>query len=376
MQNIYLDNAATTALDKRVLAEMLPYLTEEYGNPSAIHGPGRRTRLAIEESRKTVATLLDAKPAEIFFTSCGTESTNTVLQGIVKGLKCKHIITSPIEHHATLRSAEILCQEYDLKLHYCKHDHDGVIDYDHLHDLISSCAAKGKTFVSIMHANNELGIINDIVRIGTCCKEATAYFHTDMVQTIGHIPISLNDLAVDFVSGSSHKFHGPKGKGLLYVNSNVQIQPMILGGGQERNMRAGTEDVAGVVGFAKALSLAIEDMEVENRETKLLKDYCLGKLKSHFLELKEASQAENKLPRVLTVLFKPTPKTEMLQMSLDMKGVAVSGGSACSSGAMGGSHVINHLNKEACVPLRISFCKWNTKEEVDYLIESIVSILD
>ncbi len=375
MTSIYFDNAATTSLDSRVLDAMLPYLKENYGNPSAIHGAGRTSRLAIEESRKTVASLLSCKPAEMFFTSCGTESTNTILNAAIRNLGCKHIITSPIEHHATLLTSQKLAEEFGIEVHYCKHQENGELDYDDLLALIEKVGPTNKTIVSIMHANNELGIINDIDRIGQACKKHEVLFHSDMVQTVGHMPINLHEMAVDFASASAHKFHGPKGKGAMYINGSVKLEPLIFGGGQERNMRAGTENVAGIVGFAKALELSVGDMLEENNHCKELKDYCWAALKENLKEVELGTSCNKTLSRVLSIILPHTPKTEMLQMSLDMKGIALSGGSACSSGAMGGSHVMKHLHDTACVPLRISFCKSNTKEEVDTLVKSIKELL-
>jgi len=376
MNPIYFDNAATTAIDSRVLDTMLPYLKEFYGNPSAIHGAGRKTRLAIEESRKKVASLLSCKPAEIFFTSCGTESTNTALQGAVRNLDCKHIITSPIEHHATLHTAAMLNRELGVQIHFCKHNESGEIDYNQFTDLLNEVKGQGKTLVSIMHANNELGIINDIEKIGALCKERAILFHSDMVQTIGHLPIELDKLAVDFVSASAHKFHGPKGLGALYIHGALKLEPLIYGGGQERNMRAGTEDVAGIVGFAKALELSIAEMVKENKHCAALKEYCWSQLKQITDAVALSTSSLNTLPRVLSVLFPLDAKTEMLQMALDIKGIALSGGSACSSGAMGGSHVMNHVQTKACVPLRISFCKSNTMKEVDIFIKALNELLN
>ncbi len=376
MNTVYLDSAATTSLDERVLDQMLPFLRGVYGNPSSIHSAGRSARLAIEESRKKVATLLGGKPAEFFFTSCGTESTNTVFQAVLRSLNCKHIITSPIEHHATLRTAEHLAKEFGAELHFCKHDQHGEIDYEHLATLVKKCSQKGKTFMSIMHANNESGVINDIERIGNISKEHGVLFHSDMVQTIGHVDIRFDEIPVDFASASAHKFHGPKGKGLLYISGDVKLEPLLLGGGQERNMRAGTEDVPGIVGFASALEFAIEEKEKENEHCGHLKEYCWNLLQDTFGEdVRLTSTAPNTLPRVLSVLFPQNEKTEMLQMALDIKGIAVSGGSACSSGAVGGSHVINVLEETPCVPLRISFCKWNTEADVDAFLKAMKEIL-
>ena len=376
MKHIYLDNAATTALDQRVLDQMLPYFTQDYGNPSSIHAAGRKTRLAIEESRKKVAKLLHCKPAEIFFTSCGTESTNTVLQAAVNSLGCKKIITSPIEHHATLHTAEVLCQQNEIELHFIKHDSTGCIDYDHLINLVKDCSAEAKTLVTIMHANNEIGVVNDISKIGKACAEYGAFFHSDMVQTIGHMPIELSKLPVHFASASAHKFHGPKGSGMLYVQGDVKLNPFVLGGGQERNMRAGTENVAGIVGFAAALDLAIGEMQKENEHTQMLKDYAWQQLQDTFPEIGLNGCLDKSLPRVLNVLLPANEKTEMLQMSLDIKGIAISGGSACSSGALGGSHVINTISEKPGVPLRISFCKSNTKDDIDYLINTMKEVLN
>ena len=375
MNTVYLDSAATTSLDERVLNEMLPYLRGVYGNPSSIHSAGRSAKLAIEESRKKVASLLGGKPAEFFFTSCGTESTNTVFQAVLRSLKCAHIITSPIEHHATLRTAEVLSKEFGPELHFCEHNTNGEIDYEHLAALIKDCAGKGKTFLSIMHANNELGLINDINRIGNMCKESDVLFHSDMVQTIGHLNVDFNELPVDFASASAHKFHGPKGKGLLYINANVKLEALILGGGQERNMRAGTEDIAGIVGFAKALEFSLDEEKKENEHCASLKSYCWDLLQETFDEIRLATNAPETLTRVLSILFPLNEKTEILQMALDIKGIAVSGGSACSSGALGGSHVTNALQDVPCVPLRVSFCKWNTKADVDALIQALKEIL-
>lgn len=373
--NIYLDNAATTALDARVLDAMLPYLQSEYGNPSSIHGPGRTARLAIEESRKKVATLLDCAPAEIFFTSCGTESTNTILNGAVDSLGCSHIITSPIEHHATLFTAENIAKIKGVALLFVKHHNDGTIDLDDFQRCLSQCP-QHKTLVSFMHANNEIGTINQIELIGEYCAAHGAFFHSDMVQTVGHKSISLKQTPVHFASASAHKFHGPKGTGIMYINGSVKILPYIIGGGQERNMRAGTENVAGIVGFASALAFALDDMEAENQHTAILKDYCWKQLLETFPAISLNGNLSEALPRVLNILMPLSEKAEMLQMALDIKGIAISGGSACSSGALGGSHVINHLSKKAGVPLRISFSKWNTTEDVDQLLKAMKEIME
>lgn len=373
MSFIYLDNAATTALSEEVLDKMLPYLKGNYGNPSAIYSIGRINRLAIEESRKNVAKLLGAKASEIFFTSCGTESSNTVLQSAVNNMDCIRIISSPIEHPATLNTLKTLVKYNNVQLDYVKLTNDHQIDFDHLEILLKT--DKGKTLVSLMHANNEIGNLLDLKRTSTLCKKYKAFFHTDMVQTIGHYEVNLNELGIDFASGSAHKFHGPKGSGLLYISANVKIEPLIMGGGQERNMRAGTENVANIVGFSTALSFALERIEEDQQYVMKLKQYCLDKILELFGSVVKVNSHKDGLYTVLNISFPANEKTEMLQMALDMKGICVSGGSACSSGAAVGSHVINYINSEANVPLRISFSKHNTHTEIDQLVSSLKELL-
>ncbi|MCU0376496.1 MAG: cysteine desulfurase, partial [Chitinophagaceae bacterium] len=254
MNRIYLDNAATTALDAPVLEAMMPYLTEKFGNPSSIYSYGRESRLAVENARKSVAKLLNAHPAEIFFTSGGTEASNTAILAAVRDLGCEHIITSSIEHHATLHTVEYLYNRGEAALSYVKLLPDGHIDMEHLEKLLAE--AEGKVLVTLMHANNEIGNMLDIDAVGELCKLYGAIFHSDTVQTVGHFPFDLRNTPVHFITGAGHKFHGPKGAGLLYINENVRIKPLIHGGSQERNMRAGTENLYGIVGFAKALELA------------------------------------------------------------------------------------------------------------------------
>ncbi len=373
MSFIYFDNAATTALSNEVLEAMMPYLKSNFGNPSAIYSLGRVNRLAIEESRKTVASLLGAKASEIFFTSCGTESSNTVLQSVVDSLDCTHIISSPIEHPATLNTLKTLAKNRNIKVDYVKLTKSNDIDFDDLEQLLST--TDKNVLVSLMHANNEIGNLLDVERVGNLTKKYNALFHTDMVQTIGHYPISFSKLKVDFASGSAHKFHGPKGSGLLYISSNVKLGPMIIGGGQERNMRAGTENVANIIGFAKALELSLAQLEKDQTFIRELRSYCLNELLEHYGNIIKVNSAEDGLYTVLNVSFPQNEKTDILQMALDMKGICVSGGSACSSGAAVGSHVINHINPTANVPLRVSFSKHNTKAEIDTFIIALKELL-
>ncbi|MBX9785662.1 MAG: cysteine desulfurase [Chitinophagaceae bacterium] len=375
MDRLYFDNAATTAIDPLVVDAMLPFLQNRFGNPSSIYSYGRETRLAIENARKTVAKILNAHPAEIFFTSGGTESSNTAITGSVRDLECKHIITSPIEHHATLHTVEYLDHRDEAKVSYVNILPDGHIDMDHLAELLASSSEK--TLVTLMHANNEIGNITDIYAVGQLCVKHNAIFHSDTVQTVGHFQFDLRNTPVHFITGSAHKFHGPKGAGLLYINENVHIKPYIHGGGQERNMRAGTENVYGIVGFTKALELATEHFETEKAFIKDLKFYMMEQLRQKLDDVSfNGDAAGNSNYTVLNVSFPKSEKSEMLLMNLDMAGICASGGSACTSGAMQGSHVIRAFNNDPNrIPVRFSFSKYNTKEEVDVVIEKLKQLI-
>lgn len=376
MERIYLDNAATTALDPEVLDVMLPFLTGKYGNPSSIYSFGREAKMGVESARKTVAKILNCMPGEIFFTSGGTESTNTVLCGSVKNLGVRHIITSCIEHHATGHTVEQLEKEGSIRLSYVNLLPDGHIDLAHLEELLAD--ASEKTLVSLMHANNEVGHLLKIKAVADLCEKYNALFHSDMVQTIAHYPIDLQEIKVHFASGAGHKFHGPKGTGILYINSEVQILPLIKGGAQERNMRAGTENVAGIAGFAKALELATDRYEAYRNHISELRQYLYEQVMENFQGVVCNSDLENGLYTVLNISFPKNDKTEMLLFSLDMSGICVSGGSACSSGANHVSHVIKALHGEAAedmVPIRFSFSHYNTKEELDALISRLKALM-
>jgi cysteine desulfurase len=375
MNRIYFDNAATTALDPQVLEAMLPYLQNHFGNPSSIYSYGRETRLAIENARKSVAKILNAHPAEIFFTSGGTESSNTAIMASVRDLGCKHIITSPIEHHATLHTVEYLNCRDEVTVSYVNILSNGHIDTEHLQQLLA--AATEKTLVTLMHANNEIGNITDLHVVGNLCKQHNAIFHSDTVQTVGHFPFDLRNTPVHFITGAAHKFHGPKGAGLLYVNENVQIKPYIHGGSQERNMRAGTENVYGIVGFAKALELATAKHKEESAYIQSIKQYLMEQLQLHMKGVGFNGDPLGKSNyTVLNVSFSKSEKSEMLLMNLDMVGICASGGSACTSGAQQGSHVIRAFNNNPNqIPVRFSFCKNNTKEEVDVLVEKLKELI-
>ncbi len=374
-ERIYFDNAATTSLAPEVLEAMMPYLTDKFGNPSSIYSYGRETRMAIEQARKSVARILGAHPAEMFFTSGGTESSNTAIYAAVKDLGCRHVITSVIEHHATLHTVEYLDHMDLAKVSYVKLLPDGHIDLNDLERLLAS--TEEKTLVTLMHANNEIGNILDIQAVGNLCKLYNAIFHSDTVQTVGHFPIDLRNTPVHFITASAHKFHGPKGAGILYINENVQIRPYIHGGGQERKMRAGTENLYGIVGFAKALEIADADHEKDSAYIGTLKYYMLDELKKHIPGVSfNGDPLGRSLYTVLSVSFPKTEKSEMLLFNLDIHHVCASGGSACTSGADQGSHVIRAVNNNPNkVAVRFSFSKYNTKAEVDRVVEELKNLV-
>lgn len=372
---IYFDNAATTPLDPAVLEAMLPYMTEKFGNPSSLYSYGRETRLAIENARKSVARLLHAHPAEIFFTSGGTESANTAIAAAVEDLGCERIISAPIEHHAVLHAAENQLKRGRVELKMVNILPNGHIDVNHLRLLLANDARK--TLVSLMHANNEIGNMIDLHEIGGICKTHGAVFHSDTVQTIGHFPFDLKNTPVDFVTGAGHKFHGPKGVGLLYINENVKISPFIHGGGQERNMRAGTENLYGIVGFAKALEIAGDNFEKESQYIKDMKLYMHSELLQHIPGVAfNGDPLGSSLYTVLNASFPKTERSEMLLFNLDIHHICVSGGSACTSGADIGSHVIRAFNDNPDrISIRFSFSKYNTKEEVDRVVKALKELL-
>jgi cysteine desulfurase len=368
---IYFDNAATTALDPEVLQAMLPYMSTHFGNPSSIYSYGRETRMAIENARKIVAKILGCKPGEIFFTSGGTESNNTAIAASIRDLGCRHIISSPIEHHAVLHTVEYYGGNKDVTVSFVKLQANGQINYE---DLEAQLAAQTeKTLVTLMHANNEIGVLLDIKRVGELCKKYNAIFHSDCVQTVGHYPINLSDIYIHFISAAGHKFHGPKGTGILYVNDAITIKPFILGGGQERNMRAGTENVYGIVGFAKALEIASANFDKESAYIRDLKAYMKQRLEKEIPGASFNCEAnEESLYTVLSVCFPKSEKSEMLLFNLDINNICASGGSACSSGANAGSHVMQALDKnDQWVTVRFSFSKYNSREEVDYVVEKL-----
>lgn len=377
MQRIYFDNAATTPLDAEVLDAMMPYLTTHFGNPSSIYSYGRETRLAVENARKTVAKILGANPGEIFFTSGGTESTNTALCAAIIDLGCERIITSPLEHHATLHTVEHLHKQKGIDLQFVKVSPDGHIDLNDLEKLLS--ASNKKTLVTLMHANNEIGNITDIHAVGELCKKYNAVFHSDTVQTVGHFPFNLHATPVDFINGAAHKFHGPKGIGIIYISEKNKISPFIQGGSQERNMRAGTENIYGIVGFAKALELATKNYEADKAYICGLKNYMLQQLQNNIEGVSfNGDYAGNSLYTVLSANFPKNEKSELILFNLDINNICASGGSACTSGANVSSHVISAINPNAdidFVTVRFSFSRHNTKEEIDTVVQKLKEII-
>lgn len=331
--------------------------------------------MAVEQSRKTVARLLNAHPAEIFFTSGGTESTNTAIAAAIYDLGCRHIITSPIEHHATLHTVEYYRERGEANVHYVKLLADGHVDLKDLEQLLSG--TEGKTLVTLMHANNEIGNLLDLETVGEICRKSGAIFHSDTVQTVGHYPFDLKKIPVHFITAAAHKFHGPKGIGILYINENVKIHPYIHGGSQERNMRAGTENVYGIVGFAKALELAASRMEAEKEEVSALKEYMATQLKQAIPNVQfNGDPFGNCLYTVLSVSFPKSDKSEMLLFNLDINHICASGGSACTSGAEQGSHVIRAIYPDSDqATVRFSFNRHNSKQEVDRVVGKLKELI-
>lgn len=374
---IYLDNAATTSIDPEVWKEMQPYFEQFTANPSSIHSHGRQAKVIVEKARKTIATLLNASPSEIFFTSGGTEADNTVIQSCVLYGGIKTIITSPLEHHAVLHTSEAWEKLGMVDLKMVKVDANGVIDLADLETLLS---ASPNALVSLMQGNNEIGNLLDLHAVGNLCEKYGALFHSDTVQTMGHFVHNVQELPVHFLVGAGHKFHGPKGIGFLYAKSGTKFSPMMHGGAQERNQRGGTENVYGMVGIAKALSLAYEKMADHEIHIKDLKTYFIRGLLNNFpgIEFNGLSaDIEKSLYTVINVRFPQIQDGDMLLFKLDIEKISASGGSACSSGTSVGSHVLTALNPNAeGAAVRFSFSKNNTKAEIDRVLEVLRKIIE
>jgi cysteine desulfurase len=370
MNRIYLDNAATTQMDVEVIEAMSDLMKETFGNPSSTHSYGREARAAIEKARRKVAGFIKASPSEILFTSGGTEADNMAIMCSVRDLGVKHIITSAIEHHAVLHTVHSLEREEKVCVSFVRLTPNGHVDMNHLEELLR---LQGPTLVSLMHANNEIGNLCDLKQISSLCRAYGAYFHSDTVQTMAHYPMNLQELDIDFITCSAHKFHGPKGVGFLYVNSNVRIQPLLFGGAQERNMRGGTENIYGIVGLAKAMEIANAGMAEHHEHIAGLKKYMIEKLRQIIPDVRFNGDAEgNSLYTVLNVNFPDSPISEMLLFNLDVMGISASGGSACSSGSSVGSHVLAAINGNSTRPaVRFSIGKYNTFAEIDVVISKL-----
>jgi cysteine desulfurase len=374
MKNIYFDNAATTKLDDEVLKEMLPYLKDNYGNPSSIYKLGREARKAIEDSREKIAKVLNCKANEIYFTAGGSESDNTAIKGIAKANKKRgnHIITSKIEHPAVLETCKQLEKE-GFEITYISVDEKGIVDLEELKKSIKPTTI----LITIMFANNEIGTIQPIEEIGKIAKGNNIYFHTDSVQAVGSIKIDVQKLNIDSLSLSGHKFYGPKGVGALYVKTGVPFEKIISGGHQERNKRAGTENVAGIVGIGKAIELAYENLDEYNKKIKELRDYYVKQVEEKIPYIKINGDMEKRLPGNSNISFRFI-EGEGLLLNLDLKGICASSGSACTSGSLDPSHVLLAIglpHEIAHGSLRVSIGKYNTKEEIDYLIENLMEIV-
>ncbi|MDX1652851.1 MAG: cysteine desulfurase family protein [Brumimicrobium sp.] len=372
---VYLDNAATTPLAPEVFEAMLPYLKNEFGNPSSTHFYGRQAKAAIETSRRTVASLIKARPSEIIFTSGGTEADNMALHCAVTDLGVKRIITSSIEHHAVIHTAESICKNSEIELTLVKFTDKGHVDLDHLESILAE--SEKKSIVSLMHGNNEIGNLLPLDRVSKLCRKYGAYFHSDTVQTMGHYAFNLSELDIDFITCAAHKFHGPKGSGFLYANSKIKGNPFIHGGSQERGLRGGTENLYGIIGLAKAMEIAYKDLKEHQDHVQGIKSYMIESLQKEFENISfhgDISPA-NSLYTVLNVCLPETDKGSMLLFTLDLKGVACSGGSACSSGSNKGSHVLEGIKADTSRPnVRFSFSRYTKKEEIDYAVDILKEI--
>ncbi|WP_295671835.1 cysteine desulfurase family protein [uncultured Mucilaginibacter sp.] len=368
---VYLDNAATTPLDAEVMKQMYAVMENTYGNPSSIHGHGREARTLIERSRKTIANLLHCSPAEIFFTSGGTEADNTAIRCGIIDNQIKHAITSRLEHHAVIHTLEAMQKNGIIKLSFVDTDNRGNIDLQQLETLLRD---NERSFVSLMHANNEIGTLTDIDGVGDICEQYNAVFHCDTVQTMGHYAHDLSKLKMHFMVCAAHKLHGPKGVGFLHVNHKIKIKPMIYGGSQERNMRGGTENLYGIVGLAKALEIAYAEMAQHQEHIQGLKTYMINQLteKVPGISFNGETDPAKSLYTVLNVSFPEMEMADMLLFNLDIAGISASGGSACSSGTDIGSHVLGAIGANPSRPsVRFSFSKYNTKAEIDYTIAKV-----
>lgn len=373
--SVYLDNAATTPLDPEVFEAMKPFMLEDFGNPSSTHAHGRKVRAAIESARKKIAELLNCTPGEIIFTSGGTEADNTLIISSIQTYGIKHALSTPIEHHAVTHTLEVMEKQGAIKLHHINLDATGHVDLTHLENLLKEYP---NALISLMHANNEIGNLLNIKRVGELSEQYKAFFHSDTVQTMGHYRHNMKELFVCGLTAGAHKFHGPKGTGFMYIRKDRKIGQFIHGGAQERNMRGGTENVYGIVGLAKALEIAYRDMDEHQKHITGLKARMIEKLKQNIPGVLFNGDSENlngSLYTVLNVSLPESEENEMLLFNLDLQGISASGGSACSSGASTGSHVLGALypnSKRGAV--RFSFSKFNTIADIDFAVDKLAEL--
>lgn len=373
MNHVYLDNAATTPLRKEVVERMTEVLNNNFGNASSTHSFGRASKALLEQCRKNIARYFNVSAAEIVFTSGGTEADNLALRSAVRDLGVTEIITSKIEHHAVLHTVEQLQKEYDITVSFVNLDDCGLVDYNHLQDLLQS---SDKAMVSLMHINNEVGNILNIERVANLCKASGALFQSDCVQSVGHFKIDLQDIPIDFLAASAHKFHGPKGVGFCYVRKESGLKPLIFGGEQERGYRAGTESIHNIVGMDEALKIAYANLDTEKQYISELKNYFIAQLKENIDDVSFNGGCEDTVNSTYTLVNVCLPiapeRAPMLQFQLDLKGIACSKGSACQSGSNQQSHVLSAILDEDKLKrpsVRFSFSVFNTKEELDYVVD-------
>jgi cysteine desulfurase len=375
MAKIYFDNAATTPLHPEVIEAMIPVMSEVFGNPSSTHALGRVARTEIEKARRTVAQLLHCAPAEIFFTSGGTEADNMAIRCSVHDLGVKHLISTRIEHHAVTHTLDSIEADGLARVSYLQLLPNGHIDMAHLEALLQE---DGPTLVTLMHGNNEIGNMIDLNEVAHLCKKYHAYFHSDTVQTMGYFTFDLQNTPVDFLNGAAHKFNGPKGVGFIYIRGGLGIKPLLHGGAQERNMRGGTENIYGIVGLAKALEIAYRDLQEKEAHIRSVRQYMIEQLVKNIPGVQFNGDYNGRsLYTVLNVSFPAHEKGEMLLFNLDIAGICASGGSACSSGSNVGSHVLAGIGvPEDRHNIRFSFGKQNTKEEVDFTVRQLCQIFE
>ncbi|MGM0546299.1 MAG: cysteine desulfurase family protein [Bacteroidota bacterium] len=379
MDTVYFDHAATTPVDKRVLEAMTPYFTEHYGNANSAHGLGNNAKVAVEEAREMIAEIIGAEPAEIIFTSGGTESDNCAIKGVVNATGKTEVITSPLEHHAVLHTAEAL-KRHGAKPVYLEPNSKGIITAEEVEEAINENTA----MVSLMHVNNEIGSINPLKEISQVCKEHNIPFHSDTVQSVGKIPVDVDELGLDFLSISGHKIYGPKGIGVLYMRHASPWLPWMHGGSQERRRRGGTLNVPGIIGLAKAMELTQQEMDDHRKHYIKLRKRLINRLDETFGDRYQINgDRENGVPHIINIAFlDPTGDGldgEMLLLNLDVEGICVSNGSACTSGAMEPSHVLEGIGldtKTANSSIRVSLGKQNTAEEIDYFIEKLEIVVE